>query len=252
MKLRWYLALGIAAFVGGIVTLAPVATLRAWLKPKNAPATIDAYGLEGTIGEGHFTALTVGGRTVASDLHWKFRPLWLLLARAAFHIDGGGQAPLDGQLSFTPLGGVNVSDLRATMGARMLLTALGQPYLPIDGQTGLELQSLKLRGGQVRSAEGRVQARNLAWTLAKDPVALGDFEAVITTEKGDVLAKIQSLAGALEANGEARLGQDQSYEAHLQLRPKADAGPLLHNLISSIGQPDAQGWYHVRQQGKLQ
>jgi general secretion pathway protein N len=253
MRRRWYVIAAIAAFVISLVVLAPAATLYSWFKPKQTPAAAEFLGLQGSVSEGRMAGLSINGHPALNDLHWTLKPLRLLLAQAAFQVQAGGDAALDGQVALTPWGGVNLDNLRTGMGVKGLLTIVGQPYLPVDGQTSLDLKGLRLRGHQLKSAEGEIRIHSLAWTLAKDPLILGDFNAHVSTDGGNVLVKIEPVSGDLEMNGDAKLTvADQSYEAHLQLRAKAGANPMLNNLLSSIGQPDPQGWYHLRQHGKLQ
>ncbi|MGH8456319.1 MAG: type II secretion system protein N [Stenotrophobium sp.] len=253
MKRRTYTLIGVAVFVCALLAYAPAATLYGWLAPKNNPADVELYGVQGTVAQGQLSGVFIKGHPALAKLRWQLNPWWLLLARASFHVQGGGeQAVLDGHVSFAPFNGIRLSDLRAAMKVKPLLTAIGQPYLPLDGQAALDLKSLKLRNNQLRSADGRVTIHGLAWTLAKDPLPLGDYEAVVTTEASDVIAKINSTSGPLELSGTAKLSQDQSYEILAQFKPKADAPPLVVNLVSSSGAPDAQGWYHFTLHGKLQ
>lgn len=254
MKRGWYIAAAALTFAGCIITRAPAASIYGWITAKRPSAEVTLYGLEGTLGDGRAAGIFVNGHPALNDLHWSLQTWRLLLAQAAFKIDGGGELmTLDGLLAFSPLGGTRLSSLHARSGVRTLLTAAGQPFLPIDGIAKTDLANLKLHGKQLVQATGRIQVQNLAWTLARDPVLLGDFQADIRTDNDVIVARLTSVGqGAVEANGEARLKPDQSYELNLQLHVRAQANPMVQNLIGALGQPDSQGWIHLRQQGRLQ
>lgn len=252
MKLRWLITLGALSFCSGLLLLAPAATLYGWLKPKDRPPALEIFGLHGTLSEGGLSGIQFNGRPVLNDIHWTLKPLWLLLARAAFHVDGGGeQAVIDGDISLSLPATLSLHDFRVAGALKPLLAAVGQPYLPVDGQVRFDLQQLKFKNGMPAKVEGVVQVQGLVWTLAKDPLLLGDYQAILTSENADSITKIESTGGPLELSGDGKFAQDQSYEINLKLRPKAGASPMLRNLISSGSAADPQGYYHIRQQGKL-
>jgi hypothetical protein len=225
--------------------------LYAWFKPKE-PTPVELLGLQGTIGSGRASGLNVNNRSALNNLNWTLQPWRLLLGQLGFHLESHGDTTLDSHITLSLFGSTGVNDTQGVMGLKSLLAAVGQPFLPLDGQARLQLKSLHLRSNQFKSADGRIEIHGLAWTLAQDPIVLGDFAATVTTENDTIIAKFEPLAGSLELNGSAKLSPDQTYDAQLQLRPKPGAPPLLNSLLSSIGPADAQGWYHIRQQGKLQ
>ncbi len=155
-------------------------------------------------------------------------------------------------MALLPTGGVNLSDGRVAGAMKALLGLAGMGYLPIDGQAGLTVDSLKLRKGFPTSAEGRLQIDRLAWSLSKEPLVLGDFQGLITTEGDRILTRVSPLSGPLDVSGEVRLlTVDRAYEVDLQIKPKADAPAMVQNLVRSLGQPDPQGYWHVRSKGNL-
>jgi hypothetical protein len=251
MTRKGYITIALLVFIASLIAQAPAATLYAWFKPK-APAPVELIGLQGTINTGRASGLNVNNRSTLNNLNWKLQPWRLLLGQLGFHLESHGDTTLDSHIALSIFGSTGINDTQGVMNLKTLLTAIGQPFLPLDGQARLQLKSLRLRSNQFKSADGRIEIRGLAWTLAQEPIVLGDFAAVVTTENDTIIAQFQPLAGTLELNGTAKLSPDQSYEAQLQLRPKPGAPPLLNSLLGSIGPADPQGWYHIRQQGKLQ
>ncbi|HUP92051.1 MAG TPA: type II secretion system protein N [Solimonas sp.] len=252
MRQRWLIALGLAVFVLGLLAAAPIATLYAWVRPKEPPPQTLLMGLQGTLHEGRIAGVVSNNRTVLTDLHWRLHPLWLLGGRFAAHIDGGGSdVQLDGGVSVTPAGTVRFRDLRANAGLKALLGAFGYPFLPLDGKAALNLQRLTLKDGVPQAATGNGMIQNLAYTLSRDPIVFGDFQIDLSTEGDAVLAKLASIAGPLEVNGEARVQDDGAYESLIKIKPKPEANPMLRNLVGSLGAPDLQGWYTLKRAGQL-
>lgn len=251
MNRKWYIAIAVTVFVANLIAQAPAATLYAWFKPKSG-SNVELIGLQGSVSAGRAAGLNINGHPAINSINWTLQPWRLLLGQLGFHVESHGDTTLDSHLALSLLGSIRISDTQSVMNVKSLLAAIGQPFLPLDGQARLQLKSLRIRSSQFKSADGRVEIHGLAWTLAQEPILLGDFAANVSTENDIIVAKFEPLAGALDLNGTAKLSPDQSYEAQLQLRPKPGAPPLLNSLLSSIGPPDAQGWHHIQQRGKLQ
>lgn len=250
MKRRNLILLGVAVFIVSLLLTAPVAVL--YLRLVKTPGAVQALGLEGTLAQGRAAGVLINGQPRLHDVHWRLRPLSLLLARAAFHVDGSGDGiTFDGKLARLIGGGINVDDLRIAGALKGLLALSNDAGLPLAGQAGLTLGTLKIRGGYPTLASGKLELNGLQWTLAKDPLLLGDFVADIVTEKDVLIARLQPANGPIDAGGEIRLLADHSYEIDLQVKAKPTAEPLVQNLVRSLGQPDTQGFYHLRGRGQL-
>ncbi|NKF23144.1 type II secretion system protein N [Solimonas marina] len=247
---KYYLIAAALTFVAGLILLAPAATLYGWIAPRLG-GQVALAGVTGTVHEGDAAAVMVGGSPLLQDLHWHLSIGELLLGRLGVDLDSRGAVTLSGHVS-RGFGALRASNLLVSSGLKPLLAVAGQAYAPIDGQASLDLKHLKLLGNWPSDADGTLRVQNLAWTLARDPLVLGDYQADIQRDGNDIVALVHTLGGPLDVNGDARAKSDHSYELHLQLRAKPDAPPLIVNLLHSLGQPDPQGYYHLRQQGKLQ
>ena len=255
MKMRHLLILGGVFFLWALLMNAPAATLNAWFAPKAAPAPgatqVQLYGVQGTLDQGSASALGINDRPVVRELRWSFQPWWLPLLRASFHVDGGGdQLRLDGRAAFV-FGGVNLASAHVAGGLKALLDIGSLGYAPLDGEGRLDIDSLKLRGGLPAYAVGKAEVHNLAWTLSKDPLVLGDFKADFTTTDGTITGKISSEAGAVDATGEVHLKADHSYDYDLRLKTKPGADPMLVNLLDSLGPTGPDGSHRLAAAGKL-
>lgn len=252
MRRRTLLLIALLVFAVTLVIKAPAATVYAWLQPGMASSPVSLLGVGGTVTRGHAAQLTFQGRPALSPVSWELQWLKLLLGRASFRLVGGSDGSLiEGVVYAVPSGTVTLSGFRSAVPLKAAFAIAGQPFIPAEGQISAEVESLRLRDGWPLSASGVLSARGLAWKLGREGVLLGDYEATLENETAGIKATIRTLAGALEVSGEARAGNDRRYELQLQMRPKPDAPPLLINLVRSIGQPDAQGWYQLRRSGQM-
>lgn len=252
MKRRHLLIIGILVFLCSAVLQAPAATVYGWLAPDAAHASLQLTGISGTVCKGRAAQLSLGGQPAIGNMGWQFQPLQLLLGRASLRLSGGDQGTLlDGTVFALPSGTVVVSDFRLNGPVKALLTALGQAFVPVEGTAAIDLSELRLRQAWPQSAAGSLTIRGLAWKLGRDPVPLGDFEALFENETGGIRATLRSLDGALELQGEGSVGQDRRYAMELRMKPKPDAPPLVNNLVKNLGAPDRQGWYRLLRNGEV-
>jgi len=245
--------LGVLVFAGTLLFNAPAARLYGWMAGSLTASGVQIQGVEGTLSSGQAAEIGVQGRPLVRDLAWTLRKLPLLLGRASFALSGGRDGQLvDGIASVVPSGTLTLSDFKLVTPLKDGLSAAGYPGMPVEGQLGLDLGVLKLRKNWPEKALGTLTLKGLGWKLGREPVLLGDYEAVLDNETAGVKADIRSLTGTLEVTGQARFGNDRSYEMNLQMRPKPGAPPMVGNLVANLGQPDTQGWYHLRRQGRLE
>jgi hypothetical protein len=252
MKKRWIVLLALAAFLLTLVLHAPAALLYAWTLNPSAPAKVRLHGVHGTLAEGGFAGLSIDNRPTLSDGHWILQPAWLALLRVAVDFEAGDDAVVRARLSRSIFGALRVSNLTSAGSAKSLLRMFGQPALPVEGQVRLDVPLLRVAGGVPIEAEGSVEFENLSWTLAREPLMLGSFNAALNTDKQGIQVSFGSGPGPLEVGGSATLGAERAYDVDLQLRPRTGAPDQLLTLVRSLGPPDPQGWHHLRRTGTLQ
>lgn len=251
MKKRWVVVLAVLAFLVTLVLHAPAALLYAWMQDPARPSKVRLHGLHGTLSRGGFAAMTVQQRPALRDAHWTLLPAWLPLLRLAADVKAGDEAVVRARVSRSLFGALRISRLNAAGSVKSLLQMLGQPVLPVEGQARLDLPLLRVAKGVPIAAEGSIEIENLVWTLARDPLPLGSFNAALSTDDTGVHVAFGSGPGPLETGGSATLGPERGYELDLQLRPRPDAPPQLVTLIQSIGPADGRGWHHLRRKGTL-
>jgi len=246
MKVRWLILGGLAAFLWTLVIHAPIALLHS-LRSKES--TVQPIGLAGNIAEGRVAGISSAGHVVLRGLHWRWHPLWLLALRAAFDVEASEPAVVDGRVEFMPWG-TGLSRVHLSGSLKSLLGAADVAYLPIDGLTDAQLSNVRLRKGIPVFAEGLVKVRGLVWSLMKPPLQLGDFEVTLTTAGDTITANIESPSGPLESHGEAHLDNSGSYSWDIELKPKPGIDSNTQNLLHSLGAPDRQGFYHIKNAGQ--
>lgn len=252
MSRRHLLVLGLLVFLFSAVFQAPAATLYGWLVPDASSSSLQLTGISGTVSKGRAAQVSFAGQPAIGNLGWQFQPLQLLLGRGSLRLSGGDQATLlDGTVHALPSGTVVLSDFRLNSPVKALLAAFGQAFVPVEGTAGIDLSELRLRQGWPQTAAGTLTVRGLAWKLGRDPVPLGDFEAVVENQTGGIRATLRSLGGALELQGEGSVGQDRRYAIELRMKPKPDAPPLVSNLVKNLGAPDREGWYRLLRNGEV-
>jgi len=251
MKKRWIVVLATLAFLVTVVLHAPAPLLYAWIADPAQPARVRLHGVHGTVASGGFASLTVNNRPALRDARWTLQPAWLALLRVAVDLEAGQEAVMRASISRAPFSALRLSQVSSAGSVRTLLQMLGQPALPIEGQARLDLPLVRIDDGVPIEAHGSVEIENLQWTLAREPLMLGSFNAALITEDQGILVKFGSGAGPLEVGGSATLKPDRKYELDLQLRPRPNAPEQLLTLVRSLGPVDGQGWHHVRRQGTL-
>lgn len=249
MKRRTLLGLAAAfSFLVSLVIAAPAALVFGWLQPPLG--NLQFAGIEGSLGRGQLAAVMINGRPLVERLQWRLRFSDLLLARIGADLSSSGATLLDGHVS-RGFGALRADHLRAVGSLQTLLLAAGQAFVPLDGKAALQLDELKLRDNWPSSAQGSIRVERLSWTLSREPLVLGSYEASVAPDGDDLAASVKTLSGPLEVGGGGRAKPDRSYELHLIIKPAAGAPPMLASLLQSLGPPDAQGQYHLRREGKL-
>ncbi|SFF32391.1 type II secretion system protein N (GspN) [Fontimonas thermophila] len=251
MTTRHLLIAAGTAFVLGLFAQAPAAVIYGWVFARQPDTPVRLFGIEGTIVSGSARYVMHGGQPLLTDLHWSLQPWALLLGRLGYHVrTTSTPLLLDGRLGIG-FGGTHIDALKASGELGALAAAAGQSFVPFVGQAGIDVHTLRLRDGWPVTATGQLRVIGLHWTLARQPILLGDYQADLGTESGEITALIHTLSGVLDVSGDARLKPDRSYELNLQLRPRPDAPPMVANLLRSVGAPDAQGYYRLRRTGKM-
>lgn len=252
IRRRWLIIAGVMAALLSAVLNAPAPYLFAWVVPASLPVTVS--GMEGTLRHGTIRAVAHQGRVVARDVEWGWRPASLLQLGAGWNLRFAGPVTGEATLAVSVTGNLSVSDLRAVGDLPEVMAAAGFGGLPLQGHMAARIETLTIdRQGRPRAVQGHSELLGLSWAVGREPLVIGDFRADLETDAAKALVATISApeSSPVEATGEASLQPDGSYRADVRVRARDSASEQVRNILGIIGQPDAQGYYRLRQRGSL-
>ena len=241
----------VVALLIGLVIFLPVRTVYGWFAPDQSPVTV--HGLDGTLVHARVDTLAYQQQAVATDLTWQWQPLRLLLLQVAGTVTADvARGPVTAVVSATPWGRVRLSAVQGRFNLVDLLGLAELDGIGIGGGAALDVRELVFTPSALSAVDAMVTVRDLAWAFGPKNYALGDFEARFALEEAAVVGTLSDTGGPVALEGTVRVdptSRRYNLEGRLKLRSTAD--PVLGNLISgSLGRPDAQGWFRLRQQGQ--
>lgn len=242
----------IVALVIGLVIFLPVRTVYGWFAPDQTPVSI--HGMDGTIVLASIDTVAYQNRPVAEDLRWDWQPLRLLLLQFAGTVTADvARGPVTAHVSLTPWGSLTLNAVQGRFNIADLLGLAELQGIGIGGGATLDVRELALSSSALSAVDGVVTVRDLAWAFGPKNYALGDFEAQFALEEAAVVGALSDTGGPVALEGTVTLDPTtRRYVVDGRLKLRGSADPVLGNLISgSLGRPDAQGWYRLKQQGQL-
>jgi hypothetical protein len=251
---RGAIALAVVWFLGCLLWGAPAGLMALLLKPL-APQ-LELQTLEGSFWHGRAGAAfwqQDAQRYALGTVDWRLSPWSLLWLHPSARISTAyGDQVIDTRVRVSPLGTVQLRDLRAALP----VAALTQ-QLPVrtDGLVGLRLERAEIarREPQLRELQGEVEWLRAAWQWNSNWVALGDYTGRITTQDKSQLRIQLEGRGALAASGEATVKlADRSYALQVLLTPAPSLPEELRDGAGAMlgGQRDTQGRWQIRRDGK--
>ena len=255
-----------AGLVFGLVCYAPADKILPRLIPAHAPLKL--YELSGTVLNGQAGYVEAAGIR-GKDLQWSIHASSLIIGRVSADVllgqdDGVALASdigtsAEGFVSYSLSGErMGVKDFRASAPISELQKAANVPFLPVAGQAELELQALDIQKlpeqGLLwpQQLDGSIRIQNLQWKLGR-PVDLGTVSAQFSNgdDQQVILDINDSQAAKIDLSGQAQVSTDLNYSAQLKIKPKADTPAMLTNQLKALGRTDQQGYYAIKNSGKL-
>lgn len=244
-----YLTAGIAGLLLFLLAYLPAPLLHHWLRDDWGPQT-QAFGVSGNLWRGKAVVVSIGGIAL-HDVRWRWRPHALLLGRISHRVtalSSGGQ--MEAIVASSMIGStLRLYDLKGTLPIEQVGRSMQLPVMPFSGRIQLALEMLKLRNGRLWNAEGAVDFDQVQFNFTSPAVVLGNYRAEIGTDKDLIHLALTSQGGQLEAEGTANVTREGQYSLDMRLRPRATAPAAVASLMQSLGQPAADGWYSLRQNG---
>ncbi len=244
-----YLTAGIAGLLLFLLANIPAPLLHHWLRDGWGPQT-QAFGVSGNLWRGQAVVLSIGGIAL-HDIRWRWRPQGMLLGRISHTVSAQGSGgPVEAIVSNSMIGStLRLYDVTGTLPIEQVGNSMQLPVMPFSGRIQLSLDMLKLRNGRLWNAEGIVDFDQVLFNFTSPAVVLGNYRAEISTDKDVVHFALTSQGGQLEAEGTADVTREGQYSLDMRLRPRATAPAAVASLMQSLGQPAADGWYSLRQNG---
>lgn len=232
---------------------APASLLGTLLKPF-APQ-LELQAPEGSFWNGRAGAANwrVGEHSFAlGSVEWHLSAWSLLWLHPSLHVATKyGDQFVDAHVRLSPLGTVQLSDVRAALPVGALTQGLP---LRTDGLLGLRFERTEMaRDGQLRELQGEVQWQSAAAQWNSRWVALGDYTIAMTTPKNGQLQLQIDGQGALAASGTAGIDLGaRTYTVQGQLTPAATLPQEMRDGVGPMlgGQRDAQGHWQIKRDGK--
>lgn len=250
MKTRTLLLAGLLSFAGFVIVGAPVATL--WPRVADKLPALALSGLSGSVFEGEAAAVSVGGRIVGRPLHWSFSPWSLVSAKLGYRIAGTLDGlTYEGRVAKSLSGATIIDAMQASGSLRGLLALSGDGGLPLDGDVTADVDTLTLVDQFPKRATATVSVGRLRMAFGPQPQSLGDFVLDVKTEADVIVARVSPTAGPLDVGGELRLMADRSYEVDLKVKARPEAPAEVQNLVRTLGQPDTDGYFRIKQRAQL-
>lgn len=204
------LPLGIAAYCLFLLLTAPAAKLIPYFQSQLQPASL--AGISGSLWSGKALQASVPPLQL-NDVHWRFRPLSLLLGAVEFGIDGQLEGrPVSAVVGHSLFSGSYLADVEGSAAAMDLLYWAGLGGVELTGQLEFALDDVEFSGAAVPAVAGK-----LVWkpAMVNQPLALnlGLAELTTTIESGGVTAgQLIANGGALGVQGTVSLQPDGRYQ----------------------------------------
>lgn len=243
----------LAGFVGGVIMLAPAAKVIGLSGIAEQPG-VQISGVDGRLLSGVITQVT-SGQIQLSDLNWSLQPAALLGGKVAADLGFKLQnsIPARGHVVAAPSGVVTLKDWRTSLGIQELKPLLNLPFIPLDGRASLQLDKARVGANQrPEYVRGSLQLTNVKWTLLRPAAPLGAFRVDIdTNEDGVIVGTVSDDNADIGLAGTITLNPDGSYLADLAISPRAQTPPMIRNTLPTLGRPNPDGSYPVKQQGRI-
>ncbi len=243
---RWPLVLlGLIGLSAAVIFVLPAALIARFL-----PAHVQADDFSGSLLHGAAGKLSINARD-AGAAEWQIHPLSLLRlkivadihwVKVGFVIDGTAEIGLAGIAAHDIRGGGPIDDLQ-TLGF-----AAGW-----KGTANLNFTEIKSSFQKLESAQGKIEARNIASADIAQGSDLGSYELQLApgsiAADGSISATLNDTGGPVEAQAQLRFSPaTRTGMLSGTLRERPEASPALRNQLSNLSQlrpRDSQGRFPV-------
>lgn len=251
MNGRWlrFAVVGVAAFLIGLVVYLPASLVGHWATDGTP---VQLQGVSGTLldGQAAYVSLPDGA---LDNLQWHLAPAALLIGELSASLRTDTDlGHLSGNVRRSLFGGNTIRDIHGEATIGWAADLAGYTFVPLSGRIGLDLSRISFDDQlKVSALNGQVQLTNSRWELLNPPLTLGRFQANVAHTDNGLAAEIVDSHGPLALTGQVRLIGQRRYDLNVRLRARAGADERLKKILAQLGRQDSEGWYRVREQGRL-
>ena len=242
-----YVVLGLLAYVGFLLSTFPAE--RAFAMLSQQLPNLRAAGLSGTAWSGQASVLQIQGQNL-EKLQWQLKPWSVLFGQLELDVQlDGADVAGHASIGLQADGAVQLTDVDLRLSAAEMSTQFQAP-VDLGGQFIVQLQSAKLMGQKILSAEGQVRWQRAALVSPFDQ-PLGEFVAQLSTEADDIKAQVKDEGGPLQLDGVASLKSDGSYNFNGSVSVRDSQQQLLVQGVKAMGRPGSDGRVPLRYSGRI-
>lgn len=226
-------------------------TPAAWVinrvRPETARTHVTLGDVAGTAWHGS-GELNLGGAHLGA-LRWNAQP-WSLLEgslRARIRLDGKGiQASSDIAAGRTA---ILLSHVSGEGDLTLVANLVGLPAT-LQGTLSADLKDAAFTNtGRLEKADGQIVAHGAR--LPQLGVSLGTITLALHSSQNQITGQLSNSGGELNLAGLVTLSPTGFYTLQATLKPHPGQNRLSTGLAALLGQPDAEGRYHIDNRGSL-
>ena len=241
---RGLLLLGIVTLLVGLIVTFPARVAYHWLTLPGVALS----GLEGTVWRGTAEAANVRG-VYLQDVSWRFRPLRLFTAKAAYRVDAtprSGFIETDVMVGFG--GVVRLGDLTASLALPTLAGPLR--IRGLQGNASLRFERIDLQRTGPVAADGALEVNSLVVPRIS-PQPIGGYRAEFFSQENGIGASVEDTDGVIDIAGSLQFNRDGSYEFIAQLVATPETPEGLRRQLQFLPPADERGRQELRIEGSL-
>jgi len=249
MKARTYIIYGVAAYLFFLLAAFPAEIAYPYFLGKARLRQIEMAGIQGPWWSGRISALRFKG-VKFDNVNMRFRPLSLLIGRAAVSMQGKITGGYFRGTASKGLGGLRLKDLELRLPLALLDQFSVRYGVRLKGLMSADLSAIKIEKGFITAADGKV-ALNGAELETPQSLRLGDFSAKVSTENEQVRMTFTDGGGPVKAEGVAQLSRKGEYSFSGTFVVVDKSQPTLEDFLTLLGKPGSDGRITVSSTGKL-
>ena len=212
------------------------------------PASIIVNGTSGTVWHGSASEGSIN-KLFLRDIRWSIKPIMLLSGNLSYKISlYPFNGKIDGLVSSNFNGSLTYHDIKGSLSEGTLSELF--PYLGIDGEINLNINSLKLVNNLPVMMNGNINIINLKINGLSDQ-SIGNYLLKFDPTIDSIIGSIESENALIDVAGVIKLETDGSYEITGVVSPNQFTPEKITVLLGFLGTPNNLNQRDFRFEGRL-